>query len=119
MSLPPSAPGQGASSAEPLNNSTRKDRMHALLQAALNPARLEIRDTSARHSKHVEMRQEQTQARGPHQKGQTHYEVTIIAEKFDGMPLLARHRFVQELLAEEFATGLHALQLHLRGEKTS
>lgn len=97
--------------------SSREERMRAILEKELAPSVFVVRDTSDRHRKHVEARTKGADLRGPHQVGQTHYELTIVSGKFDGMAPLARHRFVNDLLAPEFATGLHALTLHLQGEK--
>lgn len=44
---------------------------------------------------------------------ETHFKVTIIADEFNGMTKLMRHRKIYALLTEEFQSGLHALSLHL------
>lgn len=44
---------------------------------------------------------------------ETHFKVSVVAEKFTGLAKIARHRLMNNLLAEEFNTGLHALSLHL------
>lgn len=43
---------------------------------------------------------------------ESHFKVTIVSEKFNAQPLLARHRLVNEILAAELAGGVHALALH-------
>ena len=43
---------------------------------------------------------------------QTHFKVMVVSNVFEGMPLLARHRLVNELLEEELAGPIHALALH-------
>ena len=43
--------------------------------------------------------------------GGTHFNVRIIAKAFEGMGRVARHRAVNETLADEFALGLHALSI--------
>ncbi len=68
--------------------------------------RLEIEDESARHAGHMHM------ARAP-AGGETHYNVMIVSPVFQGLSRVARSRAVHEALAEEFATGLHALSLKL------
>ncbi|MXV44586.1 BolA/IbaG family iron-sulfur metabolism protein [Saccharibacter sp. 17.LH.SD] len=95
----------------------RKTRMTVLLEEALNPSMLVIRDDSARHQHHAHMRSVQENSRGPAQVGETHYAVEIVSDKFDEMRALARHRLVNELLAPEFEQGLHALSLTLKGTK--
>lgn len=68
----------------------------------LNPAQLEVRDDSAKHSGHagVEGRE-----------GETHFGVKVVAEAFEGMSLVQRHRLVYALLKEELEGGVHALQI--------
>jgi len=43
---------------------------------------------------------------------ETHFKVVLVAEEFGGQRLLARHRAVNEVLADELAGGVHALALH-------
>ena len=43
--------------------------------------------------------------------GETHMRVRIIAKTFEGMPRLARHRAITELLQPELDAGLHALAI--------
>jgi stress-induced morphogen len=43
---------------------------------------------------------------------ETHFKVTVVSKIFEGMPLIARHRLLNELLREELAGPVHALALH-------
>lgn len=43
---------------------------------------------------------------------ETHFKVIVVSGKFEGLRLLARHRLVNNCLANEFANGLHALAIH-------
>jgi BolA protein len=43
---------------------------------------------------------------------ETHFKVVLVSDAFEGQRLLARHRAVNETLAEELAGGVHALALH-------
>lgn len=43
---------------------------------------------------------------------ETHFKVVLVSENFEGLRPLARHRAVNETLAEELAGGVHALALH-------
>jgi BolA protein len=43
---------------------------------------------------------------------ETHFKVVLVAETFDGMNLLARHRRVNEVLNNELAGPVHALSIH-------
>jgi BolA protein len=85
---------------------SRYERIQAALTAAFSPAALEIVDESAKHASHV--------ARTGVSGGETHYHVTMVAEALAGQSRLARQRAVNEVLAGEFSSGLHALSLTLR-----
>lgn len=43
---------------------------------------------------------------------ESHFKVTIVSPQFDDTPLLARHRLVNEKLADELANSVHALAVH-------
>lgn len=43
---------------------------------------------------------------------ESHFKVVVVSERFAGLRLLARHRLVNQLLAEALAGGVHALALH-------
>lgn len=83
---------------------SRADRLAAILTSNFAPTLLEIQDDSARHAHHA----------GARDGGQTHYSVTIVSDAFAGKNRVTRHRLVNEALAGEFATGLHALALIAR-----
>ncbi|MFN2425688.1 MAG: BolA family protein [Candidatus Binatia bacterium] len=70
------------------------------LNRAMAPLELEIIDDSAKHRGHAG-------AAG----GGGHYSVRIVATAFEGKKLVARHRLVYEVLAEEMAGPVHALAL--------
>jgi BolA protein len=84
---------------------TRAERIREALARAFAPEVLEVIDESARHAGH---------AGNPDGQGETHYAVLLVSSRFAGMGRLARSRAVHAALAEEFATGLHALSLTLR-----
>lgn len=46
--------------------------------------------------------------------GDSHLRVLVVAEVFEPMGSLARHRWVNALFADEFRTGLHALAVTAR-----
>ena len=83
---------------------TRAARMQAVLTEALAPTLLTVEDESALHAGHA----------GASAGGQTHYRVTAVSNRFDGLGKLARSRLVHRLLSSEFSSGLHALSLTLR-----
>ncbi len=68
------------------------------VQAALSPVHLEVINESYMHRV----------APG----SETHFKLVVVSEQFEGQRLLARHRTLNTLLAEELAGGVHALALH-------
>jgi stress-induced morphogen len=82
----------------------RAQRIEAVLRQAFHPERLQIEDDSARHAGHA----------GAAVGGETHYEVFMVASSFRNTPRVDRARAVHAALADEFASGLHALSLTLR-----
>ncbi|XP_026477299.1 bolA-like protein DDB_G0274169 isoform X2 [Ctenocephalides felis] len=42
---------------------------------------------------------------------ETHFKVLVVAEKFANVPLLKRHRMVNEVLGFELQNGVHALSI--------
>ena len=75
------------------------DAIHNKLMAQFRPARLEIEDDSARHHGHA----------GARPGGESHFNVTIEAEAFQGQSKVARQRMVYRALADELAGPVHAL----------
>lgn len=43
---------------------------------------------------------------------ESHFKVTIVSDAFQGKMLVARHRMVNQILADELAQSIHALVLH-------
>ena len=83
---------------------SRAARLEAALTAAFDPVVVLVEDDSARHAGHA----------GARAGGETHYNVLLVSAAFAGMPRVARSRAVHEVLAREFADGMHALALTLR-----
>jgi putative hydrolase of the HAD superfamily len=77
------------------------ETMHRKLTARFAPTRLDIVDESHRHAGHV----------GAHPGGESHFAVTIASAAFVGLGRVARQRLVYDTLAEELASGVHALAL--------
>jgi BolA protein len=71
------------------------------LRERFAPQRLDIEDESARHRGHA----------GYREGGESHFRVEIVSSAFEGRSRVARQRLVYQVLAEEFAAGLHALAL--------
>jgi BolA protein len=87
--------------AQPDDAMTRAERIERSLAAALSPQHLEIVDESHLHAGHA----------GAREDGETHYRVTVVAAAFAGESRVTRQRRVNQLLAGEFDSGLHALSI--------
>jgi len=71
------------------------------LTSAFQPTRLEVEDDSARHHGHA----------GARPGGETHFNVLIESQAFEGAAKVARQRLVYRALAEELAGPVHALSV--------
>ena len=80
------------------------DTIAQKLTSALMPKEIDVKDVSHNHAGHA----------GWREGGGTHFEVTIKAEAFAGKSRLQRHRMVNEILADDLAKCIHALELHLK-----
>ncbi|MDC0344711.1 BolA family transcriptional regulator [Alphaproteobacteria bacterium] len=73
------------------------------LEVAFQPQQLEVRNVSHQHQGH---------AQSP-ETGESHFEVLLVSQHFQGMSRLARQRAVYDILKDEMQT-IHALSLELR-----
>jgi BolA protein len=71
------------------------------LRARFTPQQLVIHDDSERHRGHA----------GHREGGETHFKIEIVSASFDGHNRVARQRLVYDTLKDEFAAGLHALEV--------
>jgi BolA protein len=71
------------------------------LTAAFAPKELMVQDESAKHAGHS----------GARPGGETHFNVRIVAEIFDGLSRVERQRRVYAALAQELRGTVHALSL--------
>ncbi len=77
---------------------TIQETIQQKLQAAFNPLHLEVINESDNHNV---------------PKGsESHFKVVLVSRAFEGDTLIARHRQVNRVLAEELQGGVHALALH-------
>jgi len=81
-------------------NNTRVERIHALLEAALQPSTVEITDDSHLHVGHAGARD-----------GKGHYSVRIVASCFAGLRPMARHQLIYRAVADMMHTDIHALSI--------
>jgi BolA protein len=79
-----------------------KDVITEKLSATFAPQRLDVEDESHGHEGHA----------GHRPGGQTHFRVTIVSEMFRGKNRIERHRMINQALAHELASGVHALAIH-------
>jgi BolA protein len=82
-----------------VNRMSRDERIRDKLSIGLKPSRLEVVNESHMHAGHA----------GSPGTGESHYRVLVVAEAFQGLSRVARHRLVNDLVADEFRAGLHAL----------
>jgi BolA family transcriptional regulator, general stress-responsive regulator len=81
-----------------------KESITSRLNAVFAPSFLEVVDESDQHAGHGGWREGQT----------THVRVRLISRHFSGKTRVAIHREVNEVLAQEFAAGLHALAIEAK-----
>jgi BolA protein len=74
-------------------------RLRELVQDALRPQELLIRDESAAHAGHATA------------GGKGHYRMHIVSDRFSGLSRIERHRLVHEIVRSVFDTHVHALAL--------
>ena len=74
-----------------------QERIQSKLSAALGPSHLDVENESHKHNVPA--------------GSETHFKVLIVSPAFAGLGLVDRHRKVNELLADEFKSGLHALTI--------
>ena len=80
---------------------TAEQRIREKLMVALEPTRLDVINESEMHAGH----------RSSPGTGESHFRIVIVSPKFAGVSRLARHRLVNEALADELAGRIHALAL--------
>jgi BolA protein len=81
-----------------------EDWISATLRERLHPITLSVVDESHQHVGHG----------GWREGGETHFRLDIVSAAFEGKSRVERHRMVNDLLAEAFERGLHALAIKAR-----
>ena len=76
-----------------------KSTLEEKLRQTFAPESLSVTDESHLHAGHA----------GARPEGETHFRVHIVSRAFEGKGRVARHRMVNEAVAEELATRVHAL----------
>jgi len=78
----------------------RCGKIRQLLEEALSPTSIEIIDESHKHIGHAGAA-----------AGGGHFKVIIIAEKFTGLRLIARHQLIYQALDSMMKSEIHALSI--------
>jgi BolA protein len=81
------------------------DTIRDKLTAAFAPTLLIINDDSAKHAGHSGA------TRDDGSRGETHFTVRVVSEKFTGLSRVERQRQVYAALADEMSGRVHALSL--------
>lgn len=81
-------------------------RIRTKLTEALSPVGLDLLDESAHHAGHAGMQGLAA--------AETHFRLTVVAERFRGLSRVQRQRLVYQILAQELADGVHALAITAR-----
>lgn len=81
-----------------------RDLLTRRIEEALSPVSLAVIDESDDHIGHG----------GWREGGETHFRVEVVAEAFRGKGRVERHRMINALAADAFASGLHALAVTAR-----
>ena len=86
-----------------------RDAIEEKLSHSLGSHSLVVKDESASHAGHA----------GARPGGESHFRVEMVAKAFSGLSRIERQRMVYDLLAEELAGSVHALELKLRAPEES
>ena len=81
-------------------NEARAQLIERLLKEKFRPQELLVKDQSHLHTGHAGAKD-----------GRGHFDVTIVAEVFRGVPRLKRHRMVFDALGDLMQSDIHALRI--------
>lgn len=81
----------------------RVERIRELLELRFGPQKLDVEDQSHLHAGHAGAA-----------SGRGHFRVRIVAETFEGMLPLRRHRAIYDALGDLMQTEIHALSIEAR-----
>ena len=79
-----------------------EDTIRTKLMIGLEPIRLDVINESELHAGH----------RSSPGTGDSHWRIVVVSARFAEQSRLARHRMINELLAEELSGKIHALAVH-------
>jgi len=89
------------------------DSIKRKLEARFTPSQLEVQDQSHLHAGHGGAAEHKAAFPDKDMTAETHIHVVIIAEEFEGMSTLAKHRAVLDAVSEE-VDRLHAFSLEAK-----
>ncbi len=78
-----------------------QERIEIKLVQALQPFLLEVVNESKLHAGHA----------GDNGSGESHFRITIVSDRFEGIGRIDRQRLIYDMLRQEMGGGLHALSL--------
>lgn len=74
------------------------DEINDILVEALSPVVLDVLNESHMHNVPP--------------GSESHFKLVVVSGEFEGKNLIARHRMINKLLAEQLQNGIHALSMH-------
>lgn len=80
---------------------TKIEEIRSILEQKFKPVSMEVVDESHLHAGHMEAEEGTS----------THFRVTIVSEKFEGLLPIKQHKLIYTALEQQFNEGLHALAL--------
>ncbi len=83
---------------------TKTDRINLALETSFKDSQISVIDDSESHRGHA----------GFSEGGESHFQIKIIWQGFEGMSLIARHRAVHEALGKDLINNIHAIALDLK-----
>ena len=83
---------------------TKTDRINRALETSFKDSQISVIDDSESHRGHA----------GFAEGGESHFQIKIIWQGFEGMSLIARHRAVHETLGKDLINNIHAIALDLK-----
>lgn len=96
----------------PQNDSPNRGPIYSSIQAKLQmlkPIKLIVIDESHKHAGHAGV--------GEGAGSETHFAVQVVADCFEGLSLVQRHKLIYTLLATEMNGGVHALSISAKAPK--
>ena len=78
-----------------------EEEIRRILEQQFTPAFMEVMDESHLHAGHMEATEGLA----------THFRITIVSEKFEGLLPIKQHRLIYAALKQQLNEGVHALAL--------